>query len=215
MCTASAISPFRRLNGSFWRDNGHLAGIKSLDVLCGRKGRLCILFYAAAASNRSITANSWFNQKLSLFKVCPPCWQNLNFREEFLLIRLENCRNYWRIKLTLNLSMSIWLRRSEWGRDEGVLPRGGRLRIAAGLSNSSPGASVSCDSELSPPAPPLPPPLPHALVVIWNHFRHCFDTIMEMIKRVKSAQKSTSFMYQIIRGSMWLWNFWCVVKKCK
>lgn len=66
--------------------------------------------------------------------------------------------------LTLNLSISIWLRRSEWGLDEADFPWGGRLRIEGGLSSSSPGGSVSCDSELSPPVPP-----PQALGAIWNH----------------------------------------------
>lgn len=59
-----------------------------------------------------------------------------------------------RTALTLNLSMRIWLSRSEWGRD--ALPCGGLRRTAGGLSISSPGGSVSCDSELSPPAPLQP-----------------------------------------------------------
>jgi hypothetical protein len=58
---------------------------------------------------------------------------------------------------TLNLSISIWLMSSDWGRDLSVT----RLRRAGGLSVSSGTSSVSWDSELSPPAivPPLLPPV--------------------------------------------------------
>lgn len=58
-------------------------------------------------------------------------------------------------KFTLNLSISIWLMSSDWGRNLSAT----RLRRAGGLSVSSGTSSVSWDSELSPP-PITPPPLP-------------------------------------------------------
>lgn len=72
------------------------------------------------------------------------------------------------IVFTLNLSISIWLMSSDWGRDLSAT----RLRRAGGLSVSS-WASVSWDSELSPPPiiPPPPPPVnapPDTIYIVHN-----------------------------------------------
>lgn len=81
-----------------------------------------------------------------------------------------------RTKLTLNLSISIWLMSSDWGRDLSAT----RLRRAGGLSVSSGTSSVSCDSELSPPSiipPPLPPvnaPPDTIYIICARHLRYLF-----------------------------------------
>lgn len=87
-------------------------------------------------------------------------------------------RDAWRegARFTLNLSISIWLMSSDWGRDLSAT----RLRRAGGLSVSSGMSSVSWDSELSPPPiiPPLLPPVnapPDTIYVIRarERGRHC------------------------------------------
>lgn len=79
-------------------------------------------------------------------------------------------------KLTLNLSISIWLMSSDWGRNLSAT----RLRRAGGLSVSSGISSVSWDSELSPPPitplplPPVNAPPDTIYVIRVKHLRYLF-----------------------------------------